>query len=486
MAKDWGKVMIATRYQPMLPAYTCESLIGLVQFGMRPGDQRETVYSKTMHKAANTLARKLLESDCDSICFIDSDAVFGTQALEELRSDAEGWGYDVLQAFTVKRGWPPEPMFLTLMPVQPEGEDHLRGVHLETNLPLDPDHIYPVDSVSLHFTLIRREVFAQLLQPEGARYTYWFEYSRDNGEDVTFSANARKVGARMAMTTRLKVGHVSEVVTGWDTMVDYYDRLYAYAEGEPVASMERVAKYFQAQHQLSELVAEYTGEEVESVYAKACSGIMPVHDQWKVKHPTTPDEVRHFYGNTPDYIYSLIKWNSTPAFQSVLNKLRNVRGEKVLEFGGGLGTTAEFIALDGNQVDYYDVPGVLRDFAAWRFKRLEPYWDLQTKEGDPPYRPIQMIDQWEMADDEGHGYDRIVAIDVLEHLHPDEFDFLCDGLLMGLKPGGVIVAHNNWEKKDAPYPSHFDHADKWDAFVTRHGLVQEDDYIWRKPAKEER
>ena len=136
MVNNWGKVFIATRYQSYLPAVTCEALIGLVQFGMREGDQRDAVFLKTMHKAANMLARKFLESNCDSLCFIDSDAVFGTNALEELRSDPEGWEYDVLQAFTVKRGWPPEPMFLTLQPEQPQGDERLRGLHLETNLPL--------------------------------------------------------------------------------------------------------------------------------------------------------------------------------------------------------------------------------------------------------------------------------------------------------------------------------------------------------------
>src|SRR3990167_10459239 len=108
---DWGKVFVAVRYQPQNASWFTESYAGLCQFGLRPGDQRDFVWSKTMHKAANILVRRFLESDCDSICFIDSDGVFGTSALEELRSDPDGQGYDVLQAFTVKRGFPPEPMY---------------------------------------------------------------------------------------------------------------------------------------------------------------------------------------------------------------------------------------------------------------------------------------------------------------------------------------------------------------------------------------
>src|SRR3990172_620689 len=142
---NWGRIFIATRYQPQCSAWFAESLVGLVQFGLREGDRRDVIHSKTMHKAANSLVRKFLASDCDSLCFIDSDAVFGTAALEELRSDAEGWEYDALQAFTVMRGWPPAPMMMVEWPDQPEGKAQLRGRHLTATIPLDANRIYPVD-----------------------------------------------------------------------------------------------------------------------------------------------------------------------------------------------------------------------------------------------------------------------------------------------------------------------------------------------------
>lgn len=508
--KDWGKIMVATRYQPQLPAWTCESLIGLVEFGLhnakpelvdyvakleellsaygiarpprpdallRQGDRRDIVHSKTMHKAANMLTRAFLETDCDSLGFIDSDAVFGTAALEELRSDPEGWEYDVLQAFTVKRGWPPEPMFLTEMAVQPESEERLRGLHLVTNLPIDPDHIYPVAAASLHFTLIRRWVLEAMLEAEGPRFTYWFEYSRDNGEDITFSANARKVGARLGMTTRLKVGHVSDVVTGWGSMVDYYDRLFAYQEGEPLASLQRLQGYYEAQRDLAALVAEYTGEDPETVFQKSCSGGWAVADQWRVKQPQSADAVRDFYGTTPAYFYDLVKWNTTPLFQKLLGQLAGVSGERILEIGGGIGTMTEFLATHGNRIDYYDVPGVLRDFAAWRFQRLEPYFDsLVAKNGDDtPYRPIQLIERWE----EGV-YDRVIAIDVLEHIHPEEIERMLAGIAFALKPGGLLFAHNNWSQQEGAYPFHFDHSDAWAKFLDAHGFQALDAFTWRK------
>src|SRR3989304_3272185 len=147
---DWGKVFVATRYQPYLPAQTCESLSGLAVSGLRPGDVRDFVYSKTMHKGANILARRFLASACDSMCFIDSDAVFGAPALGGVRSDAGGGGGAARQAFprrgglpaggggrasavpqasSVKRGWAWDPMYVVAMPNQPQSVEGRRGRH---------------------------------------------------------------------------------------------------------------------------------------------------------------------------------------------------------------------------------------------------------------------------------------------------------------------------------------------------------------------
>jgi len=197
---------------------------------------------------------------------------------------------------------------------------------------------------------------------------------------------------------------------------------------------------------------------------------LPVADKWNVEQPQTVDQVRAFYGNTPQYFYDLVKWNATPAFQRILNCLVNVQGEKVLEIGGGLGTITEFLATHGNRVDYYDVPGVLSEFAKWRFARLGRF-----------SQNIRMVERGEAINSNGTGYDRVVAIDVIEHLHPDEFDSVVDGLATGLRPGGVLFAHNNWSDQNGMYPFHFDHTARWAAFVARHGLVQVDDFTWKKP-----
>lgn len=520
--QGWGRILIVTRYQPQVPYNTTESFIDFATFGMRyldPGirkyilaledemsrrswktlaeikskkqpetlkrlgaryaqyDARDYVASKTMHKAANILARSLLKSPFDSILFIDSDAVFGTNAVEELRNDKDGWEYDALQAFTVKRGWPPQPMMLGDRPEQPESpEMYKKGHYVASQIPLDPNKVYPVGAVSLHFTLIKRWVFEAMVNDDGPELTYFFEYSQDNGEDVTFSRNAIKVGAKLGMTTKLKIGHVSEIVTGWDTMVDYYSHYYNIEAGiEPVPDISYIARYFEAQKDLAALVAEYLNEPVEDVYSRSCVGSSLVADQFLKMKPVTEDELHDFYGKAHTYFYDLINWNSSPAYQKIINMLSNVEGQRVFEFGGGLGTVSAFLWGRANVVDYYDLPGELLEFARWRFDRLPPQTNLT---------PVNIVERWSIynANVPDTGYDLVIAIDVLEHLHPDEFDRICTGLALALRPGGNLFVHNNFSKQEGSYPQHFDHSQAFEAFTKRAKLTQITEYLWRKGA----
>ena len=214
-------------------------------------------------------------------------------------------------------------------------------------------------------------------------------------------------------------------------------------------------------------MAQYTGEDVETVYGRSLQGGLPVADAWAVAAPAMPAQVRGFYGATSEYLYDLIKWNASPSFQQVLAGLRAVREERVLELGGGLGTLSEMLLVNGNDVTYCDVPGVLLDFAKWRFERL----------GLDCVRVLEDLDQVGDEDNPVLLYHRVVAIDVLEHIHPDEIDSVLAKLKYYLRRGGLLTVHNTWGPS-AGYPQHFDHSAVWDEFIR--GFTQVDPFTWRK------
>jgi hypothetical protein len=366
-------------------------------------------------------------------------------------------------------------MYLVEYPEQPKSEFHFRGRYFTTAIQLDPYFIYKANpeqriAISLHFSLIRRALLEKMLDPNGPEYTYWFEYREDQGEDVTFSVNAALAGAKMGMSTRLKVGHGGYHVMGWDTVVEYLDRKRAVERGDlALPSTAAMLLEHQALRDLSALVAEYMNsigiqEPVELVMAKSTSGAGMVADRWQLTKPATSAEVREFYDGCREYLYDLVRWNVWPPFQRLLRLLSDVQAERVLDFGGGLGTVSEYLFAHGNQVDYFDISTEMQRFAAWRFNRITS-----------PTRP-RIVGAWQREH-----YHRVIAVDVIEHVHPDEFDDTLDRLAEALVPGGLLFAHNNFKGPSELYPQHFDHAARFEAFLARHRFEQTRDFEWRKP-----
>jgi hypothetical protein len=192
--------------------------------GIRRGDSYSICSGRPAHWAANELVERFLQSECDSILWIDSDAKIDGDTLARLRDLEEGWGYDILQAFYVRRGWPPEAIWMQRLP-----DGNYRNVAVLQPITL------PVDAVGLHFCLMRRRVFEETPGPD------WFWYPRRKpwvrvpgtknqwiktnehrkSEDVAFSEEILAAGFTMAATSMVTTGHYSVIPTGWETHHDW-------------------------------------------------------------------------------------------------------------------------------------------------------------------------------------------------------------------------------------------------------------------------
>jgi 2-polyprenyl-3-methyl-5-hydroxy-6-metoxy-1,4-benzoquinol methylase len=85
-----------------------------------------------------------------------------------------------------------------------------------------------------------------------------------------------------------------------------------------------------------------------------------------------------FYEASQNYIFDTLSANPRP--QAVIAKLdrfdprimaaiRAHPGRRFFEFGGGIGVFCEVAARMGKQVYYLELPGIVFDFAQWRFKK---------------------------------------------------------------------------------------------------------------------
>lgn len=213
MRNGWGSIALGTRLEKMVESRFLLVWSELISKGLRPGDGYLIAADLPAHKASNELVRRFLKTSCDTLLMLDSDADVGPEFVSEFRDFADGFDYDVLQAFYVRRGWPPSPIWMA----------HGPDANTLTVPVITGECTEEVAAIGTHAVLIRRAVLEGMAKGCDPRTFEWFFYPRNSStsEDVAFSLEARKAGYRLGATTGLKAGHISRVTTGWQTYQEY-------------------------------------------------------------------------------------------------------------------------------------------------------------------------------------------------------------------------------------------------------------------------
>jgi SAM-dependent methyltransferase len=183
--------------------------------------------------------------------------------------------------------------------------------------------------------------------------------------------------------------------------------------------------------------------------------------------PETPEEYRKFYGEQDSgYFYELLAWNFSPFYQKTIAPLKEIENKRVLVVGGGLGGEVEALRWKGNSIFVFELPGALRDFLKTRF--IESV-RMAIVESETVQDFSNYINFARSAGNEW-GFDTIVAVDTIEHFHPDEFREIMDALLSILEPDGEFYLRNNFDTYDKRFPTHFDHAEAYQEWLTDNEL----------------
>lgn len=439
----WGKVMIGVRLEKMVESEFVLSWSQLLSRGMRSGDAWEMTLGMPPHIASNTIVRRFLKSSCDSLLFLDSDARVDADFLSNFRDYEPGWEYDILQAFYVRRGWPPNAIWL---------QRDSQGV-LRQSLVLG-DATEPVDIVGTHAALMRRHVFEKMLGDNDPETFDWFFYPRHSlaSEDGAFSEEAIRFGFKLGATTAVRADHIVHLPIGWEAYQDY---LHSSGQVDAV----------QLWYHLVDLLSQYTHETPDEIRRKCSQGSLLVRQAWERKSPQTSRAIREFYQTTPEILYDLALWNGTPLYTMILRSLQEIQGGSVLVVGAGLGNEVEVLRR-GNAVTVFELPGVLKDFLLHRFQNQ----DVVFLEGESLTQAIQSLPEIPK-------YSAIVMIDVLEHVPPEEVHEFLECLWEIWSEGGVLVSHNNF-RDQSMYPMHFDHSRVFEQWVSDHQLTQTSEISW--------
>lgn len=197
---DYGKIAIGARITNVDPVFF-RDWTRLVTSGLRPGDVVLLPVANAPHSAAcNILADQFLNSDCDTLLFVDDDMTFAQDALERLRT-TEG-EYDIVSGMYVCRREPFNPILL----VQ-HGDKYLSRTPTV-------EGVLEVDVVGFGFTLIRRAVIQELLSQGNEEGV--FVWRNKYGEDGDFCLRAKQCGYTCAVNCGVVLGHRVTFTLSWD------------------------------------------------------------------------------------------------------------------------------------------------------------------------------------------------------------------------------------------------------------------------------
>ena len=202
-------------------------------------------------------------------------------------------------------------------------------------------------------------------------------------------------------------------------------------------------------------LARFLGISIEES-EKRIAGYKPEEQiavEWNNSPHGTPEEVREFYRTTDKYLVELSQWNSREDFRDRISPLLHYKNKKILEIGAGIGTLCIALALNGNDITYFDINEKNCAFARQRFHdRL---------------LPVKMVDSLAGL----KNYDIIVAIDFFEHIHPEELKPLLKDLSHVLADGGFIYERSNWYQQHL-LPMHYDHSSTFYKLIEELGFVK--------------
>ena len=163
-----------------------------------------------------------------------------------------------------------------------------------------------------------------------------------------------------------------------------------------------------------------------------------VRNAWRRSKPRTRQQVDSFYRKSKACLFDLAAEHTKPARQTMREfmalALRRSGAHSVLDFGGGAGYDLEYVARLGYECTYYDLPGVLSEFALWRFHRLGLNVRVCTT--------LSELGQ----------YDAIICLEVLEHVR-DPIGIL-RRLYEKLNDGGVLLVTHAFNLISDAYPTH--------------------------------
>ena len=193
------KYLIAIPAMEMCPVPFAYSLATLRKVG---ATRISVISGAAVHEARNELAKEAVESGADRVLWLDSDMAFGEDLMERLAADLDD-GWDMVCGIYFKRRLPVEPVIYRDVN-RAEGK-------VEVYRDYPRDDVFPIAGCGFGAVMMNVGLLKNLRAGYGAgMFTPYNKLS----EDLSFCWRADAIGVGMACDSRVKVGHVGQMVFG--------------------------------------------------------------------------------------------------------------------------------------------------------------------------------------------------------------------------------------------------------------------------------
>ena len=203
------KTLVAIPCMDMVHTTFMKSLLGMKKVGEV---QFAISCSSLIYDARNGLLHRAIQENFDRILWLDSDMDFDIDLLERLSADLDE-GREYVSALFFKRKAPIQPCIYTDMGYYTDPET---GKVTPMAICYDDyprDSIFEVAASGMAAVLMTVDLCKRVVEKVGSPFSPQLGF----GEDLTFCARAKQVGAQLWCDSRVKVGHTGMGVISEDT-----------------------------------------------------------------------------------------------------------------------------------------------------------------------------------------------------------------------------------------------------------------------------
>lgn len=205
------KILIAI---PMLNTVNVNFLTSLLCLQGNGNTQFAVEIGSLVYMARNKLAARAVEGKYDYILWLDSDMVLPPDVGKRLVQQAM-LGRDYVSGLYFKRGLPTHPIIYQDI-VWERGEDGIIKHGAEPFMEYPKDQVFQIAGSGLGCCLMKvdiiKQVVSSFMQPP-------FDPLPALGEDFSFCWRLNKLGIKMWCDSRVKCGHVGEMIFDEDVFI---------------------------------------------------------------------------------------------------------------------------------------------------------------------------------------------------------------------------------------------------------------------------